>query len=576
VTALGCLLAACGDGGSGDSSNGGTGPVVPPPAGNVTISGTISYDFVPAGPTGGLNYGATESRPARQLTVQFVEGTRVLASASTDDNGEYSLLVPRNRTGFVRARAESVRSGALSWNFRVLDNINGDALYTLDGSPLSSGTANSRRDLHADSGWTGADYGDERAAAPFAVLDTILIGAEFLSSSGVTSLPALDIHWSTENVSVLDEQGDPDPATGEIGSSFYGRNTGLGISGIYLLGKAGSDTEEYDRHVILHEFGHYLEASIGRSDSIGGPHARGDALDPRVAFSEGWGTAFAALALGDPVYRDTGGFRQSGAFSFNVESPGPSDPNPAPGWYSEESVWELLYDLVDTDIDGADLLSYPVEDLWSIMSGRVVTTPSLVTIFPFLNAFATAHATDETLLDQLLASQSIDPVDSDFAIAESNDAGSIDALPLYSDLTVNGPAVTVCSTDEFTSNSTGAVNKLASRRFIRFTPPAAGTVNIAVTATSIPDGEYSDPDWIVHRFNPIWISDDAPTAACQDVNSAGWNPGLCVEPDPANGAASVPVLNAEHILEVYEWTHTIDSTEFPPIGRTCFNVAVTQ
>jgi hypothetical protein len=32
----------------------------------------------------------------------------------------------------------------------------------------------------------------------------------------------------------------------------------------------------------------------------------------------------------------------------------------------------------------------------------------------------------------------------------------------------------------------------------------------------------------------------------------------------------------DHVLEVYEWTNTADDAQFPPIGRTCFDVRVTQ
>ena len=86
---------------------------------------------------------------------------------------------------------------------------------------------------------------------------------------------------------------------GEIGSSRYSAGTG-----IFLVGAADQDTDEYDRHVIAHEFGHYLEHRFSRSDSFGGPHALTDQLDLRVAFGEAWGSAFAGMVTGQPVYVD--------------------------------------------------------------------------------------------------------------------------------------------------------------------------------------------------------------------------------------------------------------------------------
>ena len=580
AVALG-LLAACGgsDGSDGSGGGGSTSPPPPPPpapAGNVTISGKITYDFVPAAISGGLDYGAIEARPARAISVQFIETSTgaTLSSTVTNSAGDYSLSVGPNRTGFVRARARSTQSGAPGWDFQVVDNTSGNALYTLDGASLSSGTVDSVRDQHAPAGWTGASYGDPRAAAPFAILDTIYSAVEYLLlADGSISFPPLEIHWSPDNVATFGADGESDPATGEIGTSYYGFSPSQGLNGIYLLGDEDNDTEEYDPHLILHEFGHYLEYQLGRSDSIGGPHARGDYVDMRVAFSEGWGSAFAALALGDPMYRDTGGFRQGGAFAFDVEGAG-FDFYPPDGWFAEKSVWELIYDLSDAAADGSDSFQYPFADIWSVMTGRIVTTTAVTSIFPLLNAIKADHPGDQLLLDQLAADQDIGSVASDFGDNETNNAGSVDVLPLYTPLIVNnpGPAVNVCSTDEFTSGTTGSTNKLSSRRFLRFTPPAAGNVTISVTATSIPANEYSDPDFYVHRQGPIAISDAAPNAACMDINGVGWNPGNCAE------TATVSLARAEHVLEIYEWTNTNadDDPEYPPIGRTCFDVTVTQ
>jgi hypothetical protein len=386
-------------------------------------------------------------------------------------------------------------------------------------------------------------------------------------------LPALDIHWSPSNVSTYNADGEPDPATGEIGSSFYGvGQIGSAIfNGIYLLGAEDNDTEEYDPHVILHEFGHYLEGELGRSDNIGGAHARGDYVDLRVAFSEGWGTAFAALALGDPVYRDSGGPQQAAAFALDVEGGGISFfPR---GWFTEQSVWELLYDLSDANVDGNDILSYPFADVWSVMTGRLVTTRGVTSIFPFLAAFKADHPSDQALLDTLAADQSIGSVADDFGDNETNDASSLDVLPIYAEIPVDGSVVNLCSTDEFKSTSTGSTNKLGSRRFLRFTPPASGLVTMTMTATSIPPNQYADPDFVVHRQGPYTRSDSAPSDLCKNNATGTGVPASCVE------TMTLSLTPVEHVLEIYEWTNTNDletDPDYPPIGRTCFDVTVTQ
>ena len=87
-----------------------------------------------------------------------------------------------------------------------------------------------------------------------------------------------------------------------------------------MLGAASNDTDEFDQHVVAHEFHHFLEDAVSRADSVGGTHSLDERLDPRVAFSEGFANAFSAMVLDDPVYRDSFGVAQGEDFSFNMES----------------------------------------------------------------------------------------------------------------------------------------------------------------------------------------------------------------------------------------------------------------
>jgi hypothetical protein len=75
----------------------------------------------------------------------------------------------------------------------------------------------------------------------------------------------------------------------------------------------------------------------------------------------------------------------------------------------------------------------------------------------------------------------------------------------------------------------------------------------------------ADPDLKLHTPDgTVLESTGAPQCT---VNT----PQDCVE-------SFTPMLAAgEHVLEVYEWTNTNDTTaQFPPIGRTCFDVTVTR
>src|SRR3954454_2799678 len=110
------LLAACGGGGGGGT----------PPA-SVTISGRITFDRIGFETTlgNGLNPTAPVESPARQVTVQAIDASSnaVLATTTTDTNGDYSVSVPSSRNLFIRARAEMAKTGsAPTWNFSVHNN----------------------------------------------------------------------------------------------------------------------------------------------------------------------------------------------------------------------------------------------------------------------------------------------------------------------------------------------------------------------------------------------------------------------------------------------------------------------
>jgi hypothetical protein len=93
-----------------------------------------------------------------------------------------------------------------------------------------------------------------------------------------------------------------------------------------------------------------------------------------------------------------------------------------------------------------------------------------------------------------------------------------------------------------------------------------------VIATTIPADAFADPDFYVHRRGVIGAGTGPPSAACEDFQAPGWVESNCGEVE----TLSLP--NVEHVLEVEEWTNTNDSDDpdYPPIGRTCFDVTITQ
>jgi len=274
----------------------------------VTISGRITYDYIPHDSDYiGLDYDHIDIKPARGVQVELLNSkNNVQSSGATDDDGYYALAVPSNTSVRVRVKAQLLNTETPTWNFSVKDNTKNNALYVMDGSLASSGDSDSVRNLHAASGWTGSSYTQTRVAAPFAILDGIYAGVTTLVAAGnQQNFVPLDLRWSVKN-----NTADGQISLGEIGTSYFSGDA------IYILGEKNTDTDEYDSHVILHEWGHYLESTLSRSDSIGGDHYGDEKLDMRVAMSEGFSNAFSAIMLDDAIYADSLGIGQADGFGL--------------------------------------------------------------------------------------------------------------------------------------------------------------------------------------------------------------------------------------------------------------------
>ena len=318
----------------------------------------------------------------------------------------------------------------------------------------------------------------------------------------------MDAYWSVNNLVVATVQ---DIDAGELSTSFYSSNPDFMTDparnpSLFLLGDPSTDTEEFDDHVVMHEWGHYFEDSFSRSDSVGGPHTLGESLDARLAWGEGMATAFGAMALNDPVYCDSSVPVQSSGFGFNVES----DDDGVAGWFNEVSVATMIYDLFDTAVDGTDIGTIGFGPIYDTMVGPLLLTPAFTTVHSFAAELRPMlDANGQALLDSQMEREEInDPVESSvdiWASTENNDRnGARHALPLYTDYTADGSTINICSNNDL-DNEVGG-NKLAEYRYLPLTIPATDTYDIVLSATTIPtptadmnDLDQSDPDMFIQR-----------------------------------------------------------------------------
>jgi hypothetical protein len=479
------LLQACGGGGGGGVAAVGTTEILVLPPGStvngvstttpgtstVAVNGLATYEFVPNhGTTGALDYANTTRKPIRAATVQAMAADKltVLASKTTSDQGTYAFTLPINTAYSVRVRAELLNTaGPATWNVAVKDNTQGDALWLIDGGNANTGVTDSVRDINAPSGWNGTSYtATSRVAGVFAILDTVYTSIKLIRSAQPSAkLPILSIFWSPANRPIT---GPPNIAIGEVGNAYFTTTTS-GNRVIYLLGKEDVDTDEYDATTIAHEYGHYLQSAFSTNHSVGGEHGVGDKLDMTLAFSEGWGYAWSAMSRNNPVSIDTYGFRQGGAYKFDVSL----SPTINKGWYREDSVQYILFKLYQDQ---------GFTPIWNAMTGPMNTTQSaLGSIFSFAAAVRDANNTTVTAsLNALLGSQSIfvGTGADQWGFGETNSGATTGTLPIYTSMSLS-TTVSACFDSVNVANSGYPDdNKLGATKYFRVTVLTPGSRTI--------------------------------------------------------------------------------------------------
>jgi len=318
---------------------------------------------------------------------------------------------------------------------------------------------------------------------------------------------------------------------------------------IVVLGDVGTDSDEFDEHVIAHEFGHYFQRTLSRDDSIGGSHSLSSRLDARVAFSEGWGNALSAIVTGDPLYVDSG-FGNNEGFAFNIERNDIGqivEANfgiPGEGWFNESSVQSILYDIFDTNSDGADQISAGFEALQNTFTNPAFTnTAAATSIFSFTQALRD-EPISEADLDRLLESQSIFGR-GDFAQGETNDGGIPGSLPIFPRV-IEGTPLTICSIDD-----AGTFNRIGNRNLLAFDVPNAR--NYQLTMRRVSGATNRDPDFAIFERGSFVTIANGPDADVEVIN--------------------LNLSSGSLIIDAYDFNN-LDRNEQSVAGDACFEFTI--
>ena len=558
------------------------------PQDQVTIAGKVFYEFVPPivdrNQCDGLDFGGTVERPIRQATVQLLDADdNLLVTTLAGDDGSYLFSgIDAGIDVRVRVRAELKSAGPAAWDVEIRDNVDDPdnprplrnrPVYVVQWQTFNTGTADIRnQNFTARTGWSGSTYTGVRAAAPFAILDAIYSAMELIVAvdPDATFAP-LDAFWSVNNKKVPEN---PDIDIGELTSAFYRSD----LDALFLFGDENTETDEFDKHLVLHEWTHHFDDTISRSDSLGGAHFLGESLDLRLAFGEGFAHALAAIALGDPQYCDTGALPSgAGSFGFNMET----NNSGLQGWFNELSVATFIYDLWDTDSDsGADDGSIGFKPIYDTMAGPQKATPAFTTLFSFaagLRAQPTLSDTDRAFVDAQLNRENVDTGIVDIwgtgqtTTPAGAKFGGRDLTPIYTEIPTDGAIANVCINNDYVVP--GVVNKLSDWRYLRFEIPTAGRWRITAQANPVPLPTNDPPiEPTPEDPNPEQPRDRS------DPDLYIWRNGVFVtsgrSPDDDVEVIEHTFEEGTYVIEMQEWRHEDDeaASDFP--SQVCFDLSM--
>jgi len=352
------------------------------------VSGTATFNRrnpwgVLGSGNGGLGSASTGgTHPATNLPIRRAEvrvtdpSGAVVQCAETSNAGAFSLVLPQGATTYtVSINSRSNNSYMVA---SVLNRPEQNLFYSLSTSVVATGNS-------VGLTLTATATGDVIAGA-FNIHDQMLRSNEYLraqvANCSATHAGCTDFTVAPKVVAYWEKGFNP--------NSYFGSSGGLsfylpGYSRLFILGGQNgdtdsSDTDHFDNSVIVHEYGHFLEDSMFSSDSPGGSHNGDKVIDPRLAWSEGWGNFFQAAVRNEALYIDTLGNDDGSThliYYADLETAQAGNDIPTEqgeGNFREFSVTRMLWDAIDNNADGPthgatdNVVSSQFDEIWASLT----------------------------------------------------------------------------------------------------------------------------------------------------------------------------------------------------------------
>lgn len=265
--------------------------------------------------------------------LKAVDGTSSLQISNTV--GAYTIeVLSRSNQNMT------VSNGKLAFKsyVSVKEDIYSNNLYKISTTINSTGTGPIAATLTAATALESVSAKIEGGA--FNIYNDLITTYDYLANLPDATLdftclnPKLDIYWKAGfNPAKYLYPTQDEASLGTLSFYLRGQNE-LYINGGVVGDVLNEDTDHFDDAVIIHEIGHHLESSCGTMDSPGGAHSGRYRIDPRLAWSEGWGDFLGANIIQNklsditPVYAgslpnnewlfyyDSGGYEADGAAPY--------------------------------------------------------------------------------------------------------------------------------------------------------------------------------------------------------------------------------------------------------------------
>ena len=283
--------------------------------------------------------------PIKYAEVRVLDGSNnVVQCGKTDANGALKALngtsnlqIPGTAGTYrveVLARSNhnvSVAMGKPAFKlYAAVKNACSNSVHSISSSITTSGVGTYSTSMTA---YARESESSTVAGGAFNIYNDIAVTYDYLGqntavSSDLSCLnPKLDVFWTQGFNPAQLIYPDEDPSSLSTVSFYLRGYSELYINGGKLGNITSADTDHFDDTVVIHEIGHRIEDVCGKLDSQGGIHFGQFRIDPRLAWSEGWGNFFGThmirnnLSLINPdlvttmasydswlYYLDTGGY----------------------------------------------------------------------------------------------------------------------------------------------------------------------------------------------------------------------------------------------------------------------------